>query len=202
VHLVLIRHLNTKGTKVPQSTRSKNASNTKLQPQHRHTRRPACTKVYKSWTVHSSHLKFIFVQRFVFRNGRNRSTKMRPLIILLLISSCGRQTGKLDNTTLTDNKDAGLYSLLDKLPKLKTPLTFNSGRQIIIDSLLGGDNELIKKIRTIDPGFNPYAKIYQTDDFIAVITISAADILMPVLATFDKKGQLQALTWATTQRTS
>ena len=88
---------------------------------------------------------------------------MKRLIILLLLFSCGRQADKSDNVALTDNKDNDLYTLLDQLPILKTPLTFNSDGRIV-----GGkevSDELTSKISAIVPGSNVLGKIYQTKDF-------------------------------------
>jgi hypothetical protein len=113
--------------------------------------------------------------------------RMRRLIILLLLFGCGQQTGKLDNTISVDQNESELYVLLDQLPTLKTPLTFNSDGQIA-----GGkdvSDELTSKISTIVPGLNVLGKIYQTKDFIAVIGVAPADIATPVLTTYDKGGK-------------
>jgi hypothetical protein len=115
---------------------------------------------------------------------------MKELIIIFLLFSCGRQADRSDQSTLNDKPDNELYSLLEKLPNLRTPLTFRSDKQIISDGSLTRNDELIEKIRVIDPSFNPYGKIYQTNDFIAVIAIGAADIALPILVTFDKKGNI------------
>ena len=115
---------------------------------------------------------------------------MRQLIIILLLFSCGRQADTSDQSTLNDKPDNELYSLLEKLPKLRTPLTFRSDKQFTSDSSLTRNDELIEKIQMIDPAFNPYGKIYQTNGFIAVIAIGAADIVLPILVTYDKKGNI------------
>jgi hypothetical protein len=112
---------------------------------------------------------------------------MKRLIILLLLFSCGRQADKSDNAALTDNKDNDLYALLDQLPILKTPLTFNSDGRLV-----GGkevSDELRSKISAIVPGSNVLGKIYQTKDFIAIIDVAPADIATPVLTTYDKRGK-------------
>lgn len=112
---------------------------------------------------------------------------MKGFIILILLFSCSRsQTEKSDQAINKLNTD--FYSLLEQLPKLKTPLTFRSDRQIKRDSLV--DEKLVSKIQANYPSFNPYGKVYQTDEFIAVIGLGAADILTPVLAIYNKKGEL------------
>ena len=112
---------------------------------------------------------------------------MRQIILLLLLFSCGRHQNDKSNLT-TDKTNNDFYSLLEQLPNLKTPLTFRSNRQISRDNLI--NEELINRIHESDPSFNPYGRIYQTSDFIAVIGIGSADIATPVLATYDKNGKL------------
>ncbi len=118
-----------------------------------------------------------------------RNIEMKRLIIVLLLFSCGRQADKSGSAILTDSKNNDLYPLLDQLPILKTPLTFNSDGRIIRDSLMVRNDELTRKISDVIPGLNSIGKIYQTEDFIAIISVVPADIATPVLTTYDKKGK-------------
>jgi hypothetical protein len=115
---------------------------------------------------------------------------MRLLIILILVFGCGpRQTETLDSATLTDNRNSDLYVLLNQLPVLKTPLTFNSNGQTTRVNLVVVNNDLTNRISEFLPDFHALGKIYQTDEFIAVISIVHADIATPVLTTYDKDGK-------------
>lgn len=116
---------------------------------------------------------------------------MRQFVFILLIFfSCGRQqTDKLDNTTMISHKDTDLYALLDQLPILKTPLTFSSSNQIIKFDLVVNRNELSYRISETVPDLNVLGKIYQTEEFIAIIGLILEDNSTPVLRTFDKGGK-------------
>lgn len=114
---------------------------------------------------------------------------MSRLIILLLLFSCGQQADKLDSATMTDNKDSDLYALLDQLPLLKTPLTFSSNNQTIKLSLGVKRNELTSKISRIITDFNVLGKVYQTEEFIAIVSVIREDNSTPVLTTYDKTGK-------------
>ncbi|MEQ8363693.1 MAG: hypothetical protein RH948_12545 [Cyclobacteriaceae bacterium] len=114
---------------------------------------------------------------------------MSRLIILLLLFSCGQQADKLDSATMTDNKDSDLYGLLDQLPLLKTPLTFSSNNQTIKLSLGVKRNELTSKISRIITDFNVLGKVYQTEEFIAIVSVIREDNSTPVLTTYDKTGK-------------
>jgi hypothetical protein len=115
---------------------------------------------------------------------------MRLLTLIFILFSCRpSQPDKLDNVALTDNRNIDLYELLDQLPTLKTPLTFKSNGEITRVNLVVRNDELTNKISEILPDFHALGKIYQTKDFIAVISIVHADIATPVLTTYDKKGK-------------
>jgi hypothetical protein len=120
----------------------------------------------------------------------NPLDKMRLLTILIIAFGCGpRQTETLDSATLTDNRNSDLYVLLNQLPVLKTPLTFNSNGQTTRVNLVVVNNDLTNRISEFLPDFHALGKIYQTDEFIAVISIVHADIATPVLTTYDKDGK-------------
>lgn len=112
---------------------------------------------------------------------------MRRFITLLLLCGCGQQTGKLDNTTSVDQNESELYALLDQLPVLKIPLTFSSDEQMVGGQ--GVTDDLTSKISAIVPDLNVLGKIYQTKDFIAIISVVPSDIATPVLTTYDKLGK-------------
>ncbi len=115
---------------------------------------------------------------------------MKRLIILLLLFSCGQQQAdRFDSAAMSDDRDSDLYALLDQLPLLKTPLTFSSNNQTIKLSLGVKRNELTSKISRIITDFNVLGKVYQTEDFIAIMSVIREDNSTPVLTTYDKTGK-------------
>ncbi|HEV8513958.1 MAG TPA: hypothetical protein VGQ59_11810, partial [Cyclobacteriaceae bacterium] len=109
-----------------------------------------------------------------------------PFIVLLL--GChGQRSDQSVKGELHDKSNSSFYELLEQLPAVKIPLTFRSDREFGSPKI---NDDLRARLMASDEGFNPYGKVYQSDKFIAVIAIGAADIVMPVLVTFNKEGRI------------
>jgi hypothetical protein len=117
----------------------------------------------------------------------------RGLFFIIIICFGCRQGDKKPTDSkndLTDNKS--LIQLLQKLPTIKTPVTFHSSKKI--ERTGEKDYKLIESIFSKIPGFNAYGKLVETDKIIAVIGIVPADKATPMLLTFDLNGnQLDSL---------
>lgn len=104
---------------------------------------------------------------------------MKPRIIgLILLLSCCVQREKL-------NKD--IAELREKLPKLETPLKFNSDRMMKLRSIELPDNGLIKKL-TDKSYFTLVGKVFETEDNITILGYIPDDIGTPILITYDNEG--------------
>lgn len=104
-------------------------------------------------------------------------TKIIGLIALLLLSCCG-QHQKI-------SKD--ISELRDKLPKLETPLEFNSDRMVKWKSIELPDNGLISKLKEKST-FTLIGKVFETQDNITILGYVPTDIGTPILITFDNEG--------------
>jgi hypothetical protein len=105
---------------------------------------------------------------------------MRTTIILglLICIGCGGHNS-------AENKD--FVELRDKLPQIKTPITFNSDSNIDLKSVELPDNGLLKKLNDRNY-FAVFGKIFETESFIAIIGYIPDDTGTPILVTFDKEG--------------
>jgi len=104
------------------------------------------------------------------------NTKIIGLILLL---SCCRQREKI-------NKDISEFR--KKLPKLETPLEFNSGRIMKLKSIDLPDNELIKGLTTKNY-FTLIGKVFETENNITILGYIPDDIGTPILVTYDNEGK-------------
>jgi hypothetical protein len=98
---------------------------------------------------------------------------------LLVCFGCSGQ-GKSENPDITE--------LRDKLPTIKTPISFNSKRTIDLKSIKLWDNKILKQLRD-KTYLSVYGKIFETKDFITIIGQVPSDTGSPILVTFDKNGK-------------
>lgn len=100
------------------------------------------------------------------------------IIALILLLSCCAQREK-------SNKD--IAELREKVPKLDTPLKFNSDRMMKLRSIELPDNELIKKLQS-ERYFTLVGKVFETDDNVTILGYIPDDIGTPILITYDNDG--------------
>jgi hypothetical protein len=108
---------------------------------------------------------------------------MRTILALGLLAliGCGRQSSSV-------NKD--FAELRDKLPKIETPITFDSSGSkgdVDLKSVELTENGLLKKLKERNY-FIPVGKIFETEDFITIVGYLPNDTGTPMLVTFDKNG--------------
>jgi hypothetical protein len=112
--------------------------------------------------------------------GSKHSDDMRTTIIfgLLICIGCVGQKS-------AENKD--FVELRDKLPQIKTPISFNSDYNIDLKSVELTDNGLLKKLKDRNY-FSVFGKIFETENFITIIGYIPDDTGTPILVTFDNDG--------------
>lgn len=86
----------------------------------------------------------------------------------------------------TENPD--ITELRDKLPTIKTPISFNSNGRTGLVSVDLKDNKILKKLRTKNY-FSVFGKLFETKDFIAIIGYIPSDTGSPLLITLDMNGK-------------
>lgn len=104
--------------------------------------------------------------------------KTKIIGLILFLSCCG-QREKM-------NKD--ISELREKLPKLETPLGFNSDRMMKLKSIELPDNELIKGLKTKNY-FTLIGKVFETENNITILGYIPDDIGTPILITYDNEGK-------------
>ena len=87
------------------------------------------------------------------------------------------------------SKEESFVNLINQLPALETPLIFNSAEGINATNSKDSNVDLKEKINTLVPGFNAYGKIYESENYTAIIQIVPADIAIPILLTYNKQGK-------------
>jgi hypothetical protein len=103
---------------------------------------------------------------------------MRLLIFgLLLLFGCGGP--RLEH-------ESELIKLIDQLPTIKTPVTFDSGKSPIGLKI---NQELLDSLRSKIPGYGILGKLFETDDFVAIVGIVPNDTGSPKVLIFDKAGK-------------
>ncbi|HEX6171524.1 MAG TPA: hypothetical protein VFZ33_17685 [Chitinophagaceae bacterium] len=106
---------------------------------------------------------------------------MRLLTIILLgaiLSSC--------STSKKDEKDDDFKRYLSSLETLQTPVTFDTKNGIYARSK-DYDTTLYKKFKHAW-AFGPYGKIFENDSVVFTVDITAGDVLVPLIMTFDQRG--------------
>ena len=112
-------------------------------------------------------------------NKLNRCTHTAVVAIgLVLLLGCSGQQKKV-------NRD--ISELREKLPKLETPMEFNSDRMMKLKSIELPDNALIKKLKDKNY-FTLVGKVFDTEDNITILGYIPGDIASPVLITYDNDG--------------
>ncbi len=124
---------------------------------------------------------------------------MRLLIFgLFILLGCGGQ--RLE-------RKSELIKLIDQLPTIKTSITFHSDKSPIGLKI---NQDVIDSLRNKIPGYGILGKLFETDDFVAIVGIVPNDTGSPQVLIFDKIGKKltpilpmkrQVETWDLFQRT-
>ncbi len=123
----------------------------------------------------------------------------RLLIILIPIAfSCKSKTNnlasetpnKIDSSkTLLISIDKEFKNIVDSLPALSTPMTFDSDEGIPYEPFAIENDQFLLRIKKRIPELLGYAKIDESKNYYLIIGISPSDIGSPILMTFDKTGK-------------
>jgi hypothetical protein len=109
--------------------------------------------------------------------NKHKHTAVIGVGLVLLLVCCGQPKEV--------NKD--ISALREKLPKLETPLEFNSDRMMKLKSIELTDNALIKKLKDKNY-FTLVGKVFDTENNITILGYIPDDIGTPILITYDKDG--------------
>jgi hypothetical protein len=104
--------------------------------------------------------------------------KTRILLGLFILGSCRGQHY---------NVDKDIAELSYKLPKIETPIIFNSNNELKFKAIELGDNGILIKLRDKNH-FSVIGKLFETENYIAIIGYIPDDVGTPILEVFDKKG--------------
>ena len=122
----------------------------------------------------------------------------RLLIILLLVAfNCKPKTNNLavetinkvdSSKTLLIPIDKKFKNIVDSLPTISTPITFDSEDGIPYGQFAIQDDQFLLTIKKRIPELLGYGKIDESTNYYLIIGISPSDIGSPILMTFDKTG--------------
>jgi hypothetical protein len=79
-------------------------------------------------------------------------------------------------------------TFLTQLPKIETPITFNSNKEYNLKLLFLKDDSFFNKIQTELNGFGVFGKLFETENFIAILGNIPTDTGAPIILTYDKNG--------------
>lgn len=82
-----------------------------------------------------------------------------------------------------------LINTIERLPKIQTPITFNSDNRESIEKLATVDSELVTKIQELIPGFGILGQLFETEEFYVIVGIVPNDTGSPRIITINKKGE-------------
>lgn len=112
------------------------------------------------------------------------------LVIMILMSCNSKQTS--DHSVTPDQVaipiDNEFKGLIDSLPVIRTPITFDSDNGIRYEPFAIENTDLLTRLQKRIPTFLGYGKVDDTKDYYLLIGISTSDLGSPVLMTFDKEG--------------
>jgi hypothetical protein len=104
--------------------------------------------------------------------------KIKLTVLLVLIGCSGKQKH--------ENKD--VIQLRERLPKIGTPIKFNSDLRVKYKTVELEDNELIKKLGDRNP-FSLLGKVFETENTITILGYTFEKIGTPIIITFDNEGK-------------
>jgi hypothetical protein len=97
---------------------------------------------------------------------------------LLVLFGCGEQRPETKGDLVT---------LIGRLPTIQTPVTFDSDKTVILNVKI--DQDIIDSLQTKIPGYGILGKLFETEDFIAIIGIVPNDTGSPQILIFDRIGK-------------
>jgi hypothetical protein len=104
---------------------------------------------------------------------------MRLLIFgLVILLGCGVQRPETRND---------LVALIGRLPTIQTPVTFDSDKPVSVGVKI--DQDVIDSLQIKIPGYGILGKLFETDDFIAIVGIVPNDTGSPQILIFDTTGK-------------
>jgi hypothetical protein len=97
---------------------------------------------------------------------------------LLILLGCGGQRPETKNDLVT---------LIGRLPTIQTPVTFDSDKSVSVGVKI--DQHVIDSLQNKIPGYGILGKLFETDDFIAIVGIVPNDTGSPQILIFDRTGK-------------
>ena len=123
----------------------------------------------------------------------------RLLIIPILITFCCKPKTKniaVETINKTDSSktlaiqiDKEFQNIVDSLPIISTPITFDSDDGIPYGPFAIENDQFLLRIKERIPDLLGYAKVDESKNYYLIIGISPSDIGSPILMTFDKTGK-------------
>lgn len=102
----------------------------------------------------------------------------RYLILLVILAGCSKPSAT--------QKETDLMGLINGLPTMVTPITFNSDKPISSDPQVG--QVVIDQLQKLIPGYGLIGKLFETENFVAIIGVVPNDTGSPMILIFDRNG--------------
>ena len=88
----------------------------------------------------------------------------------------------------TSFKNRDIIQFRESLPKIETPIKFNSDIRVKYKAIELPDNSLVKKLNERST-FSLLGKIFETENNITILGYTFNEIGTPILITFDNTGE-------------
>ncbi len=102
----------------------------------------------------------------------------RYLILVVILTSCSKPSAT--------QKETELVELINGLPIMATPITFNSDKPITSDAQV--EQHVIDQLQKLIPGYGLIGKIFEGENFVAIIGVVPNDTGSPMILIFDRNG--------------
>lgn len=90
------------------------------------------------------------------------------------------------NKPSVTQKETDLMDLIDDLPMMVPPITFNSDRPISSDHQV--EQQVLDKLQKLIPGYGLIGKLFDTENFVAIIGVVPNDTGSSMILIFDRNG--------------
>ena len=125
---------------------------------------------------------------------------MKRLLIILIPLAFGCKPNTKNRASESPDKielsktllipiDTAFKNMVDSLPIISTPMTFDSDEGVAYEPFAIKNEQFLLRIRKRIPEFLGYAKIDESKNYYLIIGISPSEIGSPILMTFDKSGK-------------
>lgn len=91
-------------------------------------------------------------------------------------------------TECSNKENKEFRNFLKQLPKIETPIIFNYNEEYNLKLLFLINDLFFNKIQNELSGFGVYGKLFETENFIAILGNIPTDTGAPIILTYDKNG--------------